>query len=56
MPIANGQKLAISMTVTSAEKTVIEMRKTFAIYGLPCQIVLENRAQFTYRVSKAKWY
>ena len=27
----------IPMTVTTAERTVIEMRKTFAVHGLPCQ-------------------
>ena len=37
----------ISMTVTSAEKTVIEMRRVFTTRGLPCQIVSDNGAQFT---------
>ena len=37
----------IPMTVTSAEKTVIEMRRVFATPGLPCQIVSDNGAQFT---------
>ena len=37
----------ILMTVTSAEKTVIEIRRIFAIHGLPCQIVSDNGAQFT---------
>ena len=37
----------ISMTVTSAEKTIIEMRRIFAMHGLPCQIVSDNGAQFT---------
>ena len=32
----------IAMPVTSAEKTVIEMRKIFAIHGLPCQIVSDK--------------
>ena len=35
------------MTVTSAEKTVMEMRRVFAAHGLPCQIVSDNGAQFT---------
>ena len=37
----------IVMTVTSAEKTIMEMRKIFAIHGLSCQIVSDNGAQFT---------
>ena len=37
----------IPMTVTSAEKTVIEMRRVFATHGLPYQIVSDNGAQFT---------
>ena len=37
----------IPMMVTSAEKTVIEMRRVFATHGLPCQIVSDNGAQFT---------
>ena len=37
----------IPMTVTTAERTVIEMRKTFAVHGLPCQIVSDNGLQFT---------
>ena len=37
----------IPMTVTTAERTVIEMRKTFAVHGLPCQIVSDNGPQFT---------
>jgi len=35
------------MTVTSAERTVMKIGKVFAIHGLPCQIVSDNRAQFT---------
>ena len=30
------------MMVTSAKKTVIEMRRIFATHGLPCQIISEN--------------
>jgi len=37
----------IPMTVTSVERTVIKMRKVFAIHGLPCHIVSDNGAQFT---------
>ena len=37
----------IPMTVTSAEKTIIEIRRIFATHGLPCQIVSDNGAQFT---------
>ena len=41
----------IPMTVTSAEKTVIEMRRIFATHGLPCQIISDNGAQFNYRIA-----
>ena len=37
----------IPMTITSAEKTVIEVRRIFTTHGLPCQIVSDNGAQFT---------
>ena len=37
----------IPMTVTSAEKTVMEMRRIFAIHGLLHQIVSNNGVQFT---------
>ena len=37
----------IPMTVTTAERTVIEMQKIFAVYGLPCQTVSDNGPQFT---------
>ena len=34
----------IHMTITSAEKTVIEMRRIFITHALPCQIVSDNGA------------
>ena len=35
------------MSVTTAETTVREMRKIFAVHGLPCQIVSDNGPQFS---------
>ena len=37
----------IPMSVTIAETTVREMQKIFAAHGLPCQIVSDNRPQFS---------
>ena len=37
----------IMMTSTSAEKTITELRKLFASYGLPEQLVTDNGPQFT---------
>ena len=35
------------MMTTTAEKTMEELRRVFAIHGLPEQIVSDNGAQFT---------
>ena len=40
----------IPMTVTTAERTVVEMRKTSAVHGLPCQIVSDNGPQFLHTI------
>ena len=37
----------IPMTTTTTEKTITELRKLFAAYGLPEQIVTDNGTQFT---------
>ena len=38
---------AIMMTSTTAEKTITELHKVFASYGLPEQLVTDNGPQFT---------
>ena len=35
------------MTSTTAEKMITELRKIFASYGLPEQLVTDNSPQFT---------
>ena len=37
----------IPMSSTTAERTIIELRKLFATHGLPTQVVTDNGAQFT---------
>ena len=37
----------VEMSNTSAQKTIDELRKLFAVYGLPEQIVTDNGPQFT---------
>ncbi len=36
----------IEMTSTTAQKTIVELRKVFAAYGLPKQLVTDNGPQF----------
>ena len=36
----------IEMTSTTAQKTIIELRRIFAAYGLPEQVVMDNGPQF----------
>ena len=37
----------VTMTSTSAEKTIEDMRKMFAAHGFPEQVVIDNGPQFT---------
>lgn len=43
--VLNKWPEVILITVTSVEKTVMEMRKLFATHEYPCQIVSDSEAQ-----------